>query len=329
MKRREFITLLGGASAAWPLAARAQQPERMRLIGVLMSTAEGNRDREQRFAVFTETMQKLGWTIGRNIRIDYRSASGDADRLRAMARDLAALVPDVIVTPGSPATAAMLAASPTIPIVFVGASDPLGSGLVTSFGRPGGNVTGFTNYEFSIGSKWLELLKEIAPKTERVMMLSQPGNMGNAGLLQAAQLAAPKFGLQTVAAPVLTAADIEGAFDRSAKTPNTGLLALPSASISDNQELIVTLAARYRVPAIYATRSIAARGGLIYYGIDDLGLYREAATYVDRIFRGAKVGELPVQQPTKYELVINLKTAKALGLDVPAQLQQLADEVIE
>jgi ABC-type uncharacterized transport system substrate-binding protein len=328
MRRRDLITLLGGA-AAWPFAARAQQPERIRRIGVLLSTGEGNVDVEVRFTAFREAMGKLGRTIGRNLHIDYRSAAGDTDRLRAMARELAGSSPDVIVTVGSPATAAMLAATRTIPIIFVAASDPLGSGLVGSLARPGGNVTGFAFSEFSIGSKWLEILKEIAPRIDRVLVLAIPDNIGSAGLLRAVEDAAPRFGLQLLRAPVRNSAEIEAAFDSFPRVANTGLLVLPGAPVLDNQALIVALAARHRVPAIYANRSLVMRGGLIFYGFDEIDQYRQAASYVDRILKGEKPADLPVQAPVKYELVINLKTAKALGLDVPVLLQQRADEVIE
>jgi putative ABC transport system substrate-binding protein len=330
IRRREFITLLGGAAvAAWPLAARAQQSERMRRIGVLMSTSEGNVEREVHIAALRGAMKMLGWTIGKNLHIEYRSAAGDADRLRAMAHELVDLSPDVLVTPGSPATAAMLAATRTIPIVFVEAADPLGSGLVSSLAHPGGNVTGFTFSEFSIGSKWLEILKEIAPRIDRVLVVAIPENIGSAGLWHAVERAAPRLGVQLLQAPVRNAAEIEAAFDGIRHVANTGVLVLPGAPVADHQALIIALASRHRVPAIYPIRSLVTRGGLIFFGYDTSEQYRQAASYVDRIMKGEKPADLPVQAPTKYELVINLKTAKALGLEVPPTILARADEVIE
>jgi putative ABC transport system substrate-binding protein len=329
MKRRQFIRLLGGAAAGWPLHARAQQGERVRLIGVLMSTTAGNVDRETHIAAFRDALGRFGWIVGKNLLIDYRSAAGDADRLRAMAGELVTSSPDVLVTPGSPATAAMLAATRTLPIVFVEASDPLGSGLVKSLAHPGGNVTGFTFSEFSVGSKWLETLKEIAPYIERVLVLAIPENVGSAGLLLAVERVAPRLGVQLSIAPVRNAAEIEAAFNRITQDATTGVLVLPGAPVADNQALIVALAERHHAPVIYPIRSFVTLGGLIFYGYDVSDQYRQAAAYVDRILRGEKPGDLPVQAPTKYELVINLRTAKALNLQIPPMLLARADEVIE
>jgi ABC-type uncharacterized transport system substrate-binding protein len=329
MRRREFISLLGGAAAAWPLAARAQQAERIRRLGVLMATSAGNVDREANVMAFRDALGRFGWVVGKNLHIDYRSAAGDADRLRAMAGELVTLSPDVLVTPGSPATAAMLAATRTLPIVFVEASDPLSSGLVKSLAHPGGNVTGFAFSEFSVGSKWLETLKEIAPQIERVLVLMIPDNVGSAGLLHAVEDVALPLAVQLLIAPIRNAADIEAAFNRISHDANTGVLVLPGAPIADNQALIVSLAERHHVPVIYPIRSFVTLGGLIFYGYDRSDQYRQAASYVDRILRGEKAGDLPVQAPTKYELVINLKTAKTLGLAVPPTLLARADEVLE
>jgi len=328
VKRREFTAMLGGA-AAWPLAAGAQQSGQLRRIGVLMSTSGRNLDREANLAAMRAELERLGWTIGQKLQIDYRAAAGDADRLHAMARELVGLSPNVLVTPGSPATAAMLSATRTLPIVFVETSDPLGSGLVASLARPAGNATGFTFSEFSIGSKWLEILKEMAPGIARVLVLTTPDNVGSAGLLRAVEGAAPRLGVPLSLTPVRSGKDIEAAFDGLSPDARTGILVLPGAPITDNRALIVASAARLRAPAIYAIRTFAAQGGLIFYGYDVSDQYRQAASYVDRILRGEKPGDLPVQAPTKYELVINLKTARMLGLDVPPNLLARADEVIE
>jgi putative tryptophan/tyrosine transport system substrate-binding protein len=329
MKRREFITLLGGTAVTWPHAALAQQAERIRRVGVLMSTTAGNADREAHITVFRDALGRFGWAVGKNIRIDYRSAAGDADRLGAMASELIALSPDVLVTPGSPATAAMMAATRTLPIVFVEASDPLGSGLVKSLAHPGGNITGFTFSEFSLGSKWLEALKEIAPHVEHVLVLAIPENVGSAGLLQAVEGGAPRLGVQLLIAPIRTASEIEGAFNRITHGGSTGVVVLPGAPVADNQALIVALAERHHAPVIYPNRSFIGLGGLMFYGYDVAEQYRQAASYVDRILKGERTADLPVQAPTKYELVINLKTAKALGLEIPPTLLARADEVIE
>jgi ABC-type uncharacterized transport system substrate-binding protein len=328
IERRKFLATLSGA-AAWPLAARAQQGERPRRIGVLMLPTAGNVDREAHITALRDALGRFGWVVGKNLHIDYRWAAGDADRLRAMASELVTLSPDVLVTPGSPATAAMLAATRTLPIVFVEAADPLGSGLVKSLARPGGNATGFAFSEFSVGSKWLETLKEIAPQIERVLVLAIPENVGSAGLLQAVEGAAPGLGVQLLIAPIRNATEIEAAFNRIRQDGNTGVLVLPGAPVVDNQALIVALAERHHAPVIYPIRSFVTLGGLIFYGYDRRDQYRQAASYVDRILKGEKPGDLPVQAPTKYELVINLTTAKGLGLEVPPSLIARADEVIE
>jgi putative ABC transport system substrate-binding protein len=330
MKRREFITLLGGAAAAWPLVARAQQGERMRQIGLLNALAENDRDGQTFVAAFREGLQKAGWTEGRNIRIDARWAAGDTKAMQRHAKELVALQPDLILSANTPTTTALLQQTRTIPIIFVNVTDPIGSGFVASLSRPGGNITGFITMEPTMAGKWLELLKEIAPRVARVALLFNPATATNFdAYLKPFGAAALTFGVEAIAAPVHDSSDIESAVAAQGREPNGGLIVTPDPFLNVHREAITSLAARYRLPAVYPFHQFPEVGGLLSYGNDQLDNYRRAAVYVDRILRGAKPSELPVQAPVKFELVINLKTAKALGLDVPAQLQQRAYQVIE
>ncbi len=329
MKRREFLALIGGAAAAWPLAARGQQGERVRRIGVLMSLAADDPESQARHAAFLQGLQEWGWTAGRNVQIDYRFAAGDAERIRKSAAELVALAPDVILATGSPVTAALLQATRTVPIVFAQVPDPVASGFVASLAQPGGNATGFTIYEYGTSAKWLELLKEIAPQVTRAAVLRDPAIASGIGQLAAIQGVAPALGVELRPVGVRDASEIERAVTAFAREPNGGLIVLASPLSIVQRDLIIALVARYRLPAVYSLRFFIASGGLISYGPDSIEPYRRAASYVDRILKGEKPADLPVQAPTKYELVINLKTAKALGLDVPASLLATADEVIE
>ena len=331
MRRREFITLIGGAAAAWPVGARAQQPERMRRVGVLIPFAESDVDAQIRVTEFQQRLQQLGWTNGRNIRIDYRWTAGATDRIPIFAKELVQLEPDVIVGQATPSVLALGQATRTIPIVFVQVTDPVSAGFVTSLARPGGNITGFAMYEPAMGAKWLEILKEIAPGVARVALIFNPETAPGRGLffLRSIETASPSFAVQPIATAVHDGAEIERAIDAFAREPNGGLFIMPDLTTQFHRELIIELAARHRLPAIYSQRSFVTSGGLIYYGIDTIEQFRQAASYVDRILRGAKPSELPVQGPVKFELAINLKTAKALGLNVPLTLQASADEVIE
>jgi putative ABC transport system substrate-binding protein len=329
MRRREFIALCS-AAAAWPLSARAQQGERMRRIGVLMAYAESVPEAQAWVAAFREGLQKLGWTEGRNIRIDIRWATGDREAIQRFAKELVALQPDLIVSSTTPPTAALLQQTRAIPIIFALVADPIGSGFVASFPRPGGNVTGFINYEPTIASKWLELLKEIAPRVNQVAFLFNPATAPHFEYyLNPFKAAAASFGLEAIAAPVRDTSELESVIAAQAREPNSGLMVMPDSFTTSRRVEIISLAARYRLPVIYPYREFAEVGGLLSYGLDRLDNYRRAATYADRILKGEKPSELPVQAPVKFELTINLKTAKALGLDVPTQLQQRADEVIE
>jgi putative ABC transport system substrate-binding protein len=329
MRRREFITLLGGAAASWPLAARAQQPDRVRRIGVLMSFSESDPDAQALLSAFVQALPALGWTDGRNVRIDTRWAGGEANQLKAHAVELVSLKPDAILVAGTLGLLALRQETRSIPIVFVQVGDPVESGLVASLAHPGGNITGFTTFEHAIGGKWLALLKEIAPRIGRVAVILNPENATHPGLLRAIETLAPSSGVQVTPVRVRDAGDIERAVNAFAPGPDPGLIVLPDAVTLVHRDLIIALAARYRLPATYPIRSFAMSGGLISYGYVAADLYRRAALYVDRILRGASPADLPIQAPTKFELVINLKTAKALGLDVPWFLQQRADEVIE
>jgi putative ABC transport system substrate-binding protein len=330
MRRREFIALLGGAAVVWPLAARAQQPDGMRRIGVLSGYAESDREGQAFVAGFREGLQKLGWTEGRNIRIDIRWATPDAALRQRFAKELVALQPDLILSNNTPTTATLLQQTRTIPIVFASASDPVGSGFVASFQRPGGNVTGFTNIEPTMVGKWLELLKEIAPRVARVAFLFNPATAPYAEYyLSPFKAAAAFFGVEAIAAPVRDTSELESAIAAQARAPNGGLVVMTDSFLNVHRAEITSLAARYRLPAIYPYRFFTELGGLLSYGNDQVDNFRRAATYADRILHGEKPSELPVQAPVKFDLVINLKTAKALGLDVPWHLQQRADEVIE
>jgi putative ABC transport system substrate-binding protein len=328
VRRREFITLLGGA-AAWPLAARAQQPERMRRVGILLNASSDDPQYQAWVGAFLQALALLGWTIGRNVRIDTRWAGANAAEIRRHAAELVALAPDVILAHGAGPVAALLEATRTVPIVFVAVIDPVGGGFVDSLARPGGNTTGFTLFEYGISGKWLELLQEIAPRVTRAAVLRNPAIASGSGQLGAIQAVAPSFGVELSPVNVRDAGEIERAVAAFARSPNGGLIVPASAAAQLHLDLIITLAARHKLPAVYADRIYVTGGGLISYGPDRIDQYRRAAGYVDRILKGEKPADLPVQTPTKYELVINLKTAKALGLEVPATVLVRADEVIE
>jgi putative ABC transport system substrate-binding protein len=327
-RRREVISLLGGAAAAWPLAARAQQPERVRRVGVLVGLAENDPWMKERIAGLRQGLEKLGWVEGSNLRIDYRFAPAGA-QARLLARELIALQPDVILAQSTPATAAMQQETRTIPIVFASVADPIGSGFVASLSRPGGNLTGLLQYEEGITGKWLAMLKEIAPNLTRAALVANPRTAAFDYFLQSAKAVAPSLAIDLVPTPVDNAADIERAIETFAREPNGGLVLPPDTSTVVHRNLIIALAAQHRLPAVYAIRVFVAAGGLMYYGTDFVDLSRQGASYVDRILRGAKPADLPVQTPTKFETVVNRKTAKALGLTVPPGLLIAADEVIE
>jgi putative tryptophan/tyrosine transport system substrate-binding protein len=329
MRRREFISLLGGAAAAWPLAARAQQGERMRRIGVLMNVAADDPEAPARVGAFSQGLAELGWTIGRNVRIDYRWYAGNADAARKYAAELVVLVPDVMLASGTLGVTAIQQVAPPVPIVFTLVADPVGAGFVNSLARPGGNATGFMLFEYSLSAKWLELLKEIAPRMTRAAVLRDQTNPAGTAQFGAIQALAPSLGVQVSPINVRNANEIESGIATFARTPNGGLITTGSAAATVHRHLITKLAAQYKLPAIYSNRLSVAEGALISYGPDRVDQYRRAAGYIDRILKGEKPADLPVQVPTKYELVINLKTAKALGLDVPATLLARADEVIE
>jgi putative tryptophan/tyrosine transport system substrate-binding protein len=328
VKRRQFITLLG-AAAAWPLAARAQQPERMRRIGVLIPYAADDPEGQARIAAFLQGLQQLGWTEGRNVRIDYRWSAGDADRARRYAAELVALAPDVILASGASTVGPLLQATRTVPIVFPVIGDPVGAGFVDSLARPGGNATGFMSREYSLSGKWLELLKEIAPSVTRVAVLRDAAVSVGPVQFGVIQAVAPSLRVEVNPINLRDAGEIERAIAAFAGSPNGGLILTGGATSLLHSDLIITLAARHKLPAVYAYRHIVTGGGLIFYGANYLDQYRRAAGYVDRILKGEKPADLPVQAPTKYELVINLKTAKTLGLEVPPTLLARADEVIE
>jgi putative ABC transport system substrate-binding protein len=329
MKRRQFITLLGGAAAAWPVVARAQQRERMRRIGVLLPAAADDAEFQARVGAFLQALALLGWTIGRNVRIDTRWAGADAASIRRHAVELAALAPDVILAFGGSTVGPLLQATRTVPIVFPAAVDPVGSGFVDSLARPGGNATGFMGFEYSLGGKWLELLKQIAPGVKRVAVLRDAANPSGNALFGVIQAAAPSLRVEVNPVNMRDAGEIERAVTAFARASNGGLIMTANPFAIVHRDLIITLAARHKLPAVYFERLFVAAGGLISYGPDFLDQFRQAAGYVDRILKGEKPADLPVQAPTKYELVINLKTAKALGLEVPSSLLARADEVIE
>jgi putative ABC transport system substrate-binding protein len=328
VKRRGFITLLGGAAAAWSLAARAQQTKTVRRVGLLSAFT---RDPESQGAVnaFKQTLESLGWEDGKDVRFDERWAQGDASRVRSLAGELVAAAPDVILAAATPALVALREQTRTIPLVFVNVSDPVDGGFVESMARPGGNVTGFTSFEYAIGGKWLELLKEVAPSLASVLVVLNQENYTSRALLHTVEAVAPAAGVQVRAARVRNGADIESALKAFGHAPNGGVIVMPDPVMNPHRERIAASAVSNHLPMIHAFRFFAAAGSLMSYGTDNANLYRQAATYVDRILNGANVAELPVQNPTKYRLIINLKTAKALGLTVPPNLLARADEVIE
>jgi putative ABC transport system substrate-binding protein len=329
MKRRDFITLFGGGAAAWPLAARAQQGGGMRRIGVLMPYTQDDPEDQARVAALREGLKQLGWIEGQNLRAEFRWYGGDADRARVLAKELVDLQPELILAGATPGAVALRQETRTIPIVFVGGADPVGLGLVEGLARPGGNATGLSVFEFSVGTKLLEALNQLAPRVAQVAVFYNPETAIFAPYLQSIGAAAATFRLQLIPAPVRGAAEIEAAMAALAREPGGGLLCLPDAFLNVHRELIVTLAARNKLPAVYAFRFFADDGGLMSYGVDGSDLYRRAASYIDRILKGGKPAEMPVQSPDKYELVINLKTAEALGLTVPQALLYRADGVIE
>jgi putative tryptophan/tyrosine transport system substrate-binding protein len=329
MQRRQFITLIGGATAAWPLAARAQQGERLRRIGLLMPFPMDNVEMQTRIATFLEELQRRAWTVGHNLQIEYRWDDGDPDFNRKAARELVAWSPDVIFAAATPAVTALQQATRAVPIVFAQVADPVSAGFVSSLARPGGNMTGFTNIEYSIGVKWLELLKEIAPQVTRVGIIRDPAVSAGIGQFAAIQSVARSFGVELSPLGGGNAADIESTVTGFARGSNCGLISVAIPLTSTHRKLIISLAVRHRLPAIYPFRFFVTDGGLISYGPDSIDPFRQAAGYVDRILKGEKPADLPVQAPTKYELIINLRTAKALGLDVPSSLLARVDEAIE
>ena len=330
MRRRQFITLLGSAAAAaWPHAGRAQQPERMRRVSVLFNVNADDPGQQNNFVAFVQALQQLGWIDGGNVRIEVRWAGGEAREIRRHANELVALAPDVIVATGNSSMPPLLQATQTVPIVFNNVADPVGSGFVDTLSRPGGNVTGFIQFEYSLSGKWLEVLKQIAPGVTRVAVLRDPAIPAGVGQFAIIQSVAPSVGVEVSSINMRDASEIERGITAFARSPNGGLILTASALAIVHRTLIIALAARHRLPAVYYRRYFATSGGLISYGYDVVQQYRGAASYVDRILRGAKPADMPVQAPTKYELVINLKTAKALGLEIPPTLIARADEVIE
>jgi putative ABC transport system substrate-binding protein len=328
LQRREVMTLIGSAAAAWPLSARAQQAERMRRVGMLLGQDESDPQVQSEVTAVRQEFSKLGWIEGRNLRLDIRFGKNDASRIRAYAADLVKLAPDILMVSTPAATRALQQETKTIPIVFTGIGDPIVAGVVASTAHPEGNATGFTNFLASFGGKWLELLKEAAPRIDRVALVFNP-EVSTGGYFAPIEAAATTIGVHVVRTPYRNPAELESAITAFAATPNGGLLVLPPVPAGANLELILRLALQHRLPAIYTQVLLVPQGGLIAYGPRGDDLWRAVVSYVDRILRGAKVGDLPVQFPTKYDLAINLKTAKAIGLDVPLSLQQRADEVIE
>jgi putative ABC transport system substrate-binding protein len=329
VRRREFITFLGGAAAAWPLAARAEQPDRVRRVGLLLGYSEGDAEGQASVAAFRQRLQEQGWTEGRNIRIDTRWAGADPNKARAFAKELVGTTPDVIVSSSNLVTEIVQQETRTIPIVFVFVGDPVGSGFVTNVARPGGNLTGFPVFETAIAGKWVEIFNEVAPHVSRLAFIMVPETPAHVAFLHAAETAASPLGVKLIALGVHTAAEIERAVSEFAAEPNGGLIVVPHAVTVEHRNVILALAARYRLPALYPLRNFAKSGGLISYGTNPIDPFQQGASYVDRILKGEKPGDLPVQLPTKYELIVNLKTAKALGLTVPPSLLTRADEVIE
>ena len=329
MRRRDFIKVIAGSAAAWPLAAHAQQPEQMRRIGVLMGPSANDPEAQARIAALLQGLQQLGWAVGRNVRVDIRWAAGNAEDSRRYAAELVALASDVIVANGSMSMVPLLQATRSVPIVFVVVPDPVGAGNVDSLARPGGNATGFMSFEYGMGAKWLELLKQVQPSVTRVAVIRDPAITAGAGQFGAVQSVGPSVGVEVSPISARDAPEIERAIAAFARSSNGGLVVTQSALTTVHRDLIVTLAARHNLPAVYYERHFVTAGGLISYGPDFIDQHRQAATYVDRILKGEKPADLPVQAPTKFELVINLKTAKTLGLTVPPSLISRADEVIE
>jgi len=329
MKRRELITLLGGAAAAWPLAARAQQADRVRRIGVLNPFVENDAEARANLTAFRQTLEKLGWSDGRNVRIDYRWGGADPARIRAHAKELVSLDPGVILVSTALALQPLQQETRSIPIIFAQITDPVGSGFVASLARPGGNITGFAPGEFERYGKSLELLKEVAPQVTRVAVIRNPEQKPQEGMWRAIEAAAPSFNVQVAAADARNTAEIEQSIKQFAREPNGGLIVLPNPVNEGNRTLIIAMAVRHRLPAVYAFRFFVTDGGLMSYGPNLADQYRQAASYADRILRGEKPADLPVQQPTKLQLVINLRAAKAIGLDIPSMVLARADEVIE
>jgi putative tryptophan/tyrosine transport system substrate-binding protein len=331
MRRREFIKVIAVSAAAWPLVVFAQQSERMRRIGALVGGGldADDLDMQARIGAFEDGLKQLGWINGQNVQIDIRSSAGDADRTRRYAEELVALTPDVILVTGASQVPSLLKATRTVPVVFTNVVDPVGAGFVDSLARPGGNVTGFVSFEYGLSAKWLELLKEIAPRVTRVAVVRDPNISGGTGQFGAIQAAASSLGLELTAVNPHEASEIERAIAAFARTPNGGLITTSSALAIVHRDLIIGLAAKHKLPAVYHRRVFPASGGLVSYGPDIIDLHRRAAGYVDRILKGEKPADLPVQAPSKYELVVNLRTAKAIGLTVPPSLLARADEVIE
>jgi putative tryptophan/tyrosine transport system substrate-binding protein len=330
MRRREFIKLLGGAATTWPLTAHAQQPNRIRRLGVLMAVAESDDDVRKGIAIFRQRLQELGWRDGQNIRIDYRWGDADPGRIQAEAKELVELHPDVLVGHSTPSAKGLLNQTHAIPIVFLTVTDPLGQHLVASLAHPGGNITGFSVFEFSLGTKWVETLKLIAPGIRRVTAIFNPNTAPYYGLyLQSIDAGVSSLGIEHIAVQVHSETDIEEAIHKIGNEPNNGLFVLPDSHNVVYRKRIIELAAQYRLPAIYYFRYFASDGGLISYGPDEMDLFQRTADYVDRILKGASPSDLPVQQPAKFELVINLKTARAIGIPIPVSLLARSDEVIE
>ena len=329
MRRREFITLIGGAAVVWPMTARAQQSERMRHVGVLMNLAADDPDAQARLAYFRQGLEQLGWIEGRNIQLDIQYGNSRPSSYPTLAKQLVATKPEVILAHSTPIVAALDQETRTIPVVFVSVSDPIGSGFIKSMAQPGGNATGLMLYEAGIAGKWLAMLKEIAPHLKRAALIANPKTTPFDYYVRSAQATAPSLGMEVVPSPVASPTDIESTIESFAQFPNGGLVVLPSATLTAHKDLVVALGARHRLPAVYPLREFVSAGGLMAYCTDVTDLNRQAASYVDRILRGAKPADLPVQAPTKYETVLNLKTARALGLEVPSSLLVRADEVIE
>jgi putative ABC transport system substrate-binding protein len=329
MKRREFITLLAGAAATWPLAARAQQPERMQRIGVIVPSTTDDQEYQSRVAVLLQRLGQLGWNVGRNVHIEIRWSGGDPEIIRRHAGEVLEFAPHVIFVNGSQPLGVLQKMTQTVPLVFAAVVDPVGAGYVASLARPGANVTGFINYEYSLTAKWVELLKEIAPGVKRVAVLRDPSVAAGSGQFGVIQAMGTALGLEVSPIDPRQPAEIERAITEFARVPNGALITTPTAFVTNHRELIIALATRHRLPAVYPLRIFVPSGGLISYGPDVADQYRRAAGYVDRILKGEKAADLPVQAPTRYETVINLKTAKALGLDIPATVLARADEVIE